>query len=169
MALTATATKQLRGNIARVLGMSRESVMARSPSKDNVMFTTSNFKSMEDTFLPVAKKLFDEEVNCHRMIIYCRSFGDCASVYLHLKTARLTSPHGAPYLPMFRVVGMYMSLTEQQVKGSVMANFTSNSPLRFEAYSRKALSLFSPALDFFTKVEMAKFPFLPARPALPVS
>ena len=63
--------------------MSEESVVARSPSKDNVMFTTSNFKSKEDTFLPVAKKLFDEEVDCHGMIIYGRSFGDCASVYLY--------------------------------------------------------------------------------------
>ena len=36
MALTATATKQLRGNVARVLGMSGEAVVARSPSKDNM-------------------------------------------------------------------------------------------------------------------------------------
>ena len=56
------------------------------PSKGNVMFTPSNFTSMEHTSLLVAKKLFDEGVDCHRIIIYCRCFGNCASVYLYFKT-----------------------------------------------------------------------------------
>ena len=56
MALTATATKQLRYDVARVLGMTGETVVAHSPSKDNIMYTAINFKSMEDTFLPIAKK-----------------------------------------------------------------------------------------------------------------
>ena len=132
MALTATATKLLRKNVAQILGMSGESVVACSPSKDNIMYTTTIFKSMEETFFPVAQKLFDEGVVCPRMIIYCRSYGDCADVYLYLKTFlgdKFTSPVGAPDLPMFRIVDMYMSLTEREVKDSIVNNFTSDSSL----------------------------------------
>ena len=81
MALTATAMKQLRYDVARVLGVSGETVVARSPSKDNIMYTAINFKSMEDTFLPIAKNLLVEGDKCPRIIIY----GDCADVYLCFK------------------------------------------------------------------------------------
>ena len=60
------------------------------------------------------------------MIIYCRSFGDYASVYLYLKTflgAWLTSPHGAPDLPVFRVVDVYTSLIEHKVKDNIISQF----------------------------------------------
>ena len=133
MALMATATKQLRYDVARVLGMSGETVVARSPSKDNIMYTAINFKSMEDTFLPIAKKLHVEGDKCQRMIIYCRSYGDCADVYLYFKAflgTKFTIPHGAPDLPMFRIVDMYMSLTEQEVKDSIVNSFTTDSTLR---------------------------------------
>ena len=45
MALMATATKQLCYDVARVLGMSGETVVARSPSKDNIMYYAINFIS----------------------------------------------------------------------------------------------------------------------------
>lgn len=41
-----------------------------------------------------------------------------------------TSPVGTPDLPMFRLVDMYMSLTESEVKDSIVSNFTKDSPLR---------------------------------------
>ena len=88
---------------------------------------------MEETFFPVAQKLLDEGIECPRMIIYCRSFGDCADVYLYLKRilgTKFTSPDGAPDLPMFRLVDMFVSLTETEVKDSIVVNFTTDSPLR---------------------------------------
>lgn len=104
MALTATATKQLRKRIALILGMCGESIVAFSPCKDNIMYAVSNFQTMEATFLPVAQKLLKEGVNCPRMIIYCRSYGDCADVYLFLKKflgSKFTFPENAPVYPIF--------------------------------------------------------------------
>ena len=119
MALMATAMKQLRYDVARVLGVSGETVVARSPSKDNIMYTAINSKSIEDTFLPMAQNLLVEGDMFPRMIIYCHSYGDCADVYLYFKAffgTKFTIPHGAPDLPMFRIVDKYMSLTEQEVR-----------------------------------------------------
>lgn len=52
-------------------------------------------------------------------------------MYLYLKEflgTRFTSPHGAPDLPMFRLVDM--SLTEQEVKDTIVHYFSTESVLR---------------------------------------
>ena len=88
---------------------------------------------MEDTFLPIAKNILVEGDKCPRMIIYCRSYGDCADVYLYFKAflgTKFTIPHGVPDLPMVRIVDMYMSITEQEVKDSIVNSFTTDSTLR---------------------------------------
>ena len=133
MALTATAIVKLRRDVARVLGMANEVIIARSPSKDNIMFTTMSFTSMEDSLLPIARKIFDEGIRFPRMIIYCRSYKDCSDVYLFFKAylgPNFTSPHGAPDLPMFRLVDMYMSLTDKDVQDSIGNNFRTDTVLR---------------------------------------
>ena len=83
MALTATASKTLRSDVARVQGKKRELVIARSPSKDNIayMCTCTNFSTLKDTFSPTALKLLEEGEKTPRMIIYCRSYKDCTDVY----------------------------------------------------------------------------------------
>ena len=73
-----------------------------------------------------------KELSAPRLIIYCRTFGDCADLYLYFKSylgRGFTEPPGAPDLARFRSVDMFMSCTEEIVKESIVHPFTSDSCL----------------------------------------
>ncbi len=133
MALTATATKTLRRDIARIIGMRNELIVSRPPVKSNVMYTVVQTSSVEETFSLISKRLHQEQQACPRMIVYCTNYRDCANIYLYFKNClgnSFTEPSDAPDLPRFRLVDMYMSCTEEIVKESIVNLFTSNSILR---------------------------------------
>lgn len=133
MALTATASKQLRIDVSRIIGMSDELVVAKPPSKPNIMYTVGTFSTIEETFLPIVKKVERERARCPRMIIYCRNYQDCADLYIFFKGClgvNFTEPPGAPDLPRFRLVDMYMSCTDPVVKEDIVSLFTRESTLR---------------------------------------
>ncbi len=65
--------------------------------------------------------------------MYCRRYEHCANLYLFFKDqlgAEFTEPPGAPDLPRFRLVDMYVSCTEQVVKDKIIKGFTEESSLR---------------------------------------
>ncbi len=133
MALTATATTKLRRDVSRTIGMRNELVVSKPPSKPNTMYVVTHFSTVEETFLPIAKRLLQEKSQCPRMIIYGRSYGDCADLYILFRDYLgpfFTDPPGAPDLPRFRMVDMYMSCTEPAVKNEIMRLFTMESSLR---------------------------------------
>ncbi len=133
MALTATATMKLRTDASRVIGLRNELVVSKSPCKDNITYMVVDFSTVEDIFHPMASRLYKEGRKCPRMIIYCRSYGDCADLYLFFKGflgANFTHPPGAPDLPSFRLVDMYMGCTEQVVKDEIVQLFSMDSSLR---------------------------------------
>ena len=133
MALTATATKKLRTDVARIIGMRNELVVSKPPMKSNLMYAVVPFSTIEETFSSVAERLQKERSKCPRLIMYCRSFGNCADLYLYFKGylgIGFTEPPGAPDLTRFRLVDMYMSCTEQAVKESIVHQFTTESSLR---------------------------------------
>ena len=133
MALTATATKTLRRDVSRIIGMRNELVVSKPPMKSNIMYAVVPFSTLEQTFLSVAERLQKERAKCPRLIVYCRTFGDCADLYLYFKSylgRGFTEPPGAPDLPRFRLVDMFMSCTEEIVKESIVRLFTSDSCLR---------------------------------------
>lgn len=133
MALTATATTKLRMDVSKTVGMRNELVVSKSPSKSNIMYMVTKFSSIEETFLPIARRLRQEGSRCPRVIIYCRSYGDCADIYLYFKVylgADFTDPPSAPNLPRFRIVDMYMSCTEIIVKDEIVRLFGMRSSLR---------------------------------------
>ena len=110
MALTATATKEVRMDVSRITGMRNEFIVAKPPSKPNTMYTVVTFSVVEETFLPIAKKVQEERLRCPRMITYCRNYRDCADLYLFSKGypgVNFTEPPGSPELPRFRLVDMY--------------------------------------------------------------
>ena len=133
MALTATATSALRMNVSRIIGMKNELIISKLPCKENAVFSVTEYSSIEETFLPIAEKLCQEEVKCPRIIIFCRNYKDCADLYYFFKDklgSKFTYPPRAPDLPQFRLVDMYMSCTEEAVKDKISYLFTRASTLR---------------------------------------
>ena len=133
LALTATASRNLRIQVTRMIGMEDELVISVSPCKPNIMYAVSSFTSMQETFHPVLARLRRDRALFPRMIIYCRRFEECADLYMYFKKglgADFTEPSGAPDLTRFRLVDMYMSCTDPLVKEGIISAFTSKSSLR---------------------------------------
>ena len=57
MALTATATRSLRREVVKTLGMIDPVVVTISPDKPNIIFTVASCTSMEDAFIPLMEQL----------------------------------------------------------------------------------------------------------------
>ena len=70
-----------------------------------------------------------------KMVIFCRKFDECAQMYLLFKQYlgdKFTNPIGAPStLSKFRVVDMFTSCTQSEVKKSIIESYSlSDSHLR---------------------------------------
>ena len=132
-ALTATATGQLRHEIARTIGMHKPKVVALSPDKENITYHVGTFSSISETFHSVLKKLSIERTNFPRMIIYTRSFVICADIFMYFQKGlgeSITDPVDAPNLSEFRLVDMYTSVVEQSQRDIILNLFTRESQLR---------------------------------------
>ena len=133
LALTATASRNLRIRVAKMLGMRNEHVVSLSPCKENIVYAVSTFKNIADTFHPLLTRLRTERVAFPRMIIYCRRYEECADLYIHFKEQlgdEFTEPCGIPDMPGYRLVDMYLSCTESCVKEEILAGITQQSVLR---------------------------------------
>ncbi len=134
MALTATATKCLQHEVAVILGMQNHITVAVSPCKTNIMYVVSMFSTIQDTFQPLLSRLREERINMPRIIIYCRRHEEAADLYLFFRDGLghvFTEPTDAPDHSKFRLVDMFTSCTDSEVKSDIVSSFTSpNSPLR---------------------------------------
>ncbi len=133
MALTATATKQVRQAVIRTLGMKTPHIIAYSPCKKNIMYAVSTFSSLEQSFEPFITRLRNDRTEFPRMIIYARSFDMCSNIYLYFKNELgedFTEPSDAPDLSRFRLVDMYTSIIEKEHKDGILDLFTKGSHLR---------------------------------------
>ena len=132
MALTATASCDVRMSVERLLSMKDPVRVILSPCKQNLMLCVASFVSIDVTFAPVLEKLLRNRVNFPRTIIYCRRYEECADIYLHFRShmgKEFTEPKGAPDLSRFRLVEMFTSATDESVKEQIIKSFTENSPL----------------------------------------
>ena len=112
MALTATCTEKLSKTVSSLIGLRDELVISKSPCNNNIMYTVIASAPIEEVFMPVAKRLYEETIISYTYL-YCRSYKDCSSVYLFLKNhlgKHYTEPAG---VPGFRMVDMYMSCTDE--------------------------------------------------------
>ena len=136
MALTATATRKSRDIIMKTLGMhSTESkVISICPCKQNIYYSVSDFKSVEDSFNSIALDLIEKSVCADRTIIFCQSIADCGDLYLYFKNKLGVSflhPTGAPNKSKYRLVEAFHSLLEPCHKEKIVSSFCSlTSPLR---------------------------------------
>lgn len=97
------------------------------------MFTIGSFVSVKETFKPIVEKLKEEREKMPRMIIYGRTFGICADIFLYFKEVlgeNITEPTDAPDLSQFRLVDVFTSVTEQSQKEWIINAFTRSSHLR---------------------------------------
>ena len=133
LALTATATKSLRFKVADIIGMQHLLIVAVSPCKENIMYTVSKFTSIKKTFEPLLTRITKERTLMPRAIIYCRRYEDCSNLYIFFKNGlgqNFTEPRSAPDLSQFRLVEMFSSCTDDDVKSQIIQSFSSVSPLR---------------------------------------
>ena len=135
LALTATATKTLRGKVAEVIGLIDPLVISVCPCKPNIVYAMSSFISLPDTFDPLLHELRKKRTSFPRTIVYCRTLEQCSKLYRLFRTGLgdgFTEPPDAPAsLSRFRLVEMYTSCVDVEVKSQIILSFSSDIyPLR---------------------------------------
>ena len=133
MALTATATRSLRLELTDTIGMKNPMTVVLPPCKCNLKYAVSRYDSVEDTFTSLLEKLRKERITFPRTIIYCRKMEDCANLYLFFQNnlgKDFTEPPGMPSLSQFRLVEMFTSCTDIDIKNKIISSFTKQSSLR---------------------------------------
>lgn len=133
MALTATATKGLREEVQRIVGMKEPVVVAKSPAKSNIMYMIHTEESLDKAFTPMLQQLQKDRKEFPGTIIYCQRFSDCGYLYTMFRNflgPTFTQPTDAPDLPQFRLVDMYHSSTDPVIKENISTSFSKKSVLR---------------------------------------
>lgn len=74
MAVTATATQQLRRCIIHTLGMISLFVISVSPDKPNICYGVVQFKSLKQTFGPLVEKISRMQIETPRCVIFARNW-----------------------------------------------------------------------------------------------
>ena len=124
MALTAAATRSDRIAVTRtIIGLNSPYVLTRCSTRSNLVYSVGSFKSLSDTFKEFADKLRGEKAEFPKTIIYGRSFGVCADIYLYLKDhlgLAFTNLEDAPDIPEFRLVEMFTNVTESDHKSDIL-------------------------------------------------
>ena len=130
MALTATATREVRIHVASIIGMRDPVLVTINPNKSSVCFMVREFVSIKKNFSNLAKEL---RMNTPRVLIYCKRIKDCDEIYDFLESKLkeyIRHPIDSPDLSKYRLVDKYTSITDPKVKENIVASFTSSSILR---------------------------------------
>ena len=132
MALTATATKTLRKEVEKQLGMNDPLKIIRSPDKPNIVFSAVQIKGKYENFFKViVQELCRKRVLLPRIIIYCKNKADCGQLYslFQLSMGRdfMEPPGTSEKIVENRLVDMFFTGTDIDVKDRIIANFTKPS------------------------------------------
>ncbi len=85
MALTATANAKLQKRIVRIIGMKNPRLIYVNPCKPNIVYKVCRYISIEYNFEQLLTALLREKEHLPRVIIYCRQYKDCSSLYTYFK------------------------------------------------------------------------------------
>ena len=133
MCLTATATKTLREEVMVILGMKNPEIISVSPSKLNITFMIKRYDNMEEAFSPLISGLLQQRDKFPRTIVYCQHLAECGCIYRYLRyclNRHFTEPEGAPDMPEFRLVDMFHSSVDCEIKEYILMSFSKPSHLR---------------------------------------
>lgn len=115
MALTATASVQLRVSIMKTLGMNNTAVTAVSPDKQNIKYSVVPFSSVKNSLPHLLKRLDIEKTDVGQQIIFCPTLDICATLHLLFRKelgSHFLFPEDAPGLSKYRLVDMFTSCIE---------------------------------------------------------
>ena len=131
LAITGTATRQMRSNIVQQLAMGENAVTINiSPNRDNIRFTV--FKTSKTDQLEYLGWLIDmvkkQNILTPKTIIFCSTMHDVAKVFglLLAELGDKAYSTGKPQTPENRLVGVYHSLTLPKYKSRVSLSFKEN-------------------------------------------
>ena len=127
MALTATATVKLRKEVTKIISMKNELVVSVSPARPNIMYAVIQMNTIQETFSALVTAVAEQSLSMPKIIIYCQSKDDCASLYMYFKDMlreKFVFPNDAPDLPKYRMVDMYTSSTDPEVKEVIIQQFS---------------------------------------------
>ncbi len=133
MALTATATHMDHLSVCRILGLKNPFVITKCPTKANLKYSVHSYDSVSITFGKFVGMLKSEKTSFPKTIIYGRSFDMCSKIYMFLQDQlgpSFTNPEDAPDVPEFRLVDMFTSITDANLKTNILWNFKENKNLR---------------------------------------
>ena len=86
LALTATATKQTRKAVCRILGLKAPKFVLRLPNRPNIKYIVhAHPGSIEESFEQFAEEIRREMTKMGRTIVYCRTYDSCSMIYLFLR------------------------------------------------------------------------------------
>lgn len=88
MALTATASKETRLIVCKLLGMSKPVIISKPPNRVNIKYIVSTkVGTMEKAFLPILEELWHHRSKMDRTIVYCRTYDACSTLYLYFRSS----------------------------------------------------------------------------------
>ena len=117
MALTATATRSLRDEIAVSLDMKNMCTIA---DKTNVVL---KFETIEKAFGPMTNQVAQYQESLGRTVIFCQTIADCCLLYKYKLGPKYTI-NGSLDECRNRVVDMFHSDTEPSIKEEILKNFS---------------------------------------------
>ena len=127
MALTATATVVTRNAVCRIIGMTSPSIISEIPNRPNIKYiVNSGSKNIEETFAPLVEEVKLKRASMDRVIVYCRTYDSCASIFLYFKSrlkGEMREPIGVRDLAVFRLVDMFNGRTRDNVKDVELESF----------------------------------------------
>ena len=103
------------------------------PNRVNLSYCVNSFRSITETFQSFAEELLVKLIQFPKTIIYGRTIGVCADIYLYLKERLgplFCFPQDAPDLLDFRLIEMFTSVTESDQKSKILTLFKTDSSLR---------------------------------------
>ena len=87
MALTATASKDLRKKASGTIGLANPTIIAVTPCKKNIVYgISSDVVSISVSFGPILEELRAKLTTMGRIIIYYQRFNDCTCVLLIIQS-----------------------------------------------------------------------------------
>jgi len=106
-----------------IVGLKNPKVIAVSPSKANIVYQVKLEDDLIKLVTPLVDKLKDQQSNFSKTIIYCQKLSDCGKLYLLFKSCmglHFTDPVDAPDMPEYRMVDMFHSSTDKEIKDHIL-------------------------------------------------
>jgi bloom syndrome protein len=125
LAATATATKTTFDSIVSRMLMENPVVIGLSPCRYNIFLSVST-KSLTEFIDGVVGVIKTQMINTPKMVIFCRSYGDCNVVFDCLENKLgdyITYPPGYPVVRKYRLIDFYTRASTDKVKEDVLKEF----------------------------------------------